>query len=296
MTQSGHRIPHLETLNGILPGIQYSVFNLRLGVVRRVGWGAVMRRCLRSRSIVTVFFILAALATVAMLAPFNASAQQSGNVEICESTNPPNARISACTAIIETQGQTVDQLAFAYGNRGTAYREIGDMQSAIKDYDESIRLSPKNPASFMVRGNFDRANRDFDRAIADYTQALELEPNFYKAYIGRGNVYGDKAEYDGAIADYSEAIRLNPADALTYGNRGAAYAAKGQCDLAIRDYDQAIRLNPQFATAFYGRGYCYSIKGDYDRAIVEYDQELKLNPNDANAIKGRAYAVAKRGH
>ena len=57
---------------------------------------------------------------------------------------------------------------------------------------------------------------DLDGAIADFNQAIRLDPNYALAYRNRGNAKRKKGDVDGAIADYNRAIKLGPqsADAI----------------------------------------------------------------------------------
>ena len=96
---------------------------------------------------------------------------------------------------------------------------------------------------------------EFDRAIQDYDQAIRLNPRDADAFDGRGGAYNSKGEYDRAIQDFDQAIRLEPNAAHAFYNRGSAYYMKIEYDRAIRDYDQSIRLNPGDATTFLFRGF-----------------------------------------
>ena len=51
---------------------------------------------------------------------------------------------------------------------------------------------------------------DLDKAIADCAEAIRLNPRMAEAYNRRGSVYEKKGDLDKAIADYTEAIRLDP--------------------------------------------------------------------------------------
>ena len=61
---------------------------------------------------------------------------------------------------------------------GATLRREGDLDKAIADYTEAIRLRPegscqatcRGPASTTARG------RNFDKAIADWTEAIRLDP------------------------------------------------------------------------------------------------------------------------
>jgi tetratricopeptide (TPR) repeat protein len=83
---------------------------------------------------------------------------------------------------------------------------------------------------------------DYDRAIADYNEAIRLDPKDVNAYIYRGFAYGAKGDHYRAVTDYSEAIRLGP-NTSAYNNRGNLYRSKGDCDRAIADLTEAIRLD-----------------------------------------------------
>jgi tetratricopeptide (TPR) repeat protein len=60
------------------------------------------------------------------------------------------------------------------------------------------------------RGNRYRNNGEYDRAIQDYDEAIRLALQFEEAFNNRGVTYGEKGEYDRAIRDYDQAIRLDP--------------------------------------------------------------------------------------
>ena len=118
-------------------------------------------------------------------------------------------------------GHPKPKLALVYYNRGGAYRNLGQSQRAIQDYDEAIRLNPE----------------------------------FIEAYYSRGSIYDNLGQPHRAIQDYDEAIRLDPNLALAYSNRGLAYHNLGQPRRAIQDYDEALRLDPQDATFYNNPGH-----------------------------------------
>jgi len=77
---------------------------------------------------------------------------------------------------------------------------------------------------------------DLDKAIADYTQAIRLDPDLAEVYGVRGLAYSQKGDFDKAIADCNQAIRLGPDFAEAYTNRGVAYDNKGDLDKAFADW------------------------------------------------------------
>jgi tetratricopeptide (TPR) repeat protein len=83
---------------------------------------------------------------------------------------------------------------------------------------------------------------DRQGAIQDYNEAIRLNPKDAFAYTNRGNARADLGDRQGAIQDYNEAIRLNPQFAFAYTNRGSARSALGDKQGAIADYQKAADL------------------------------------------------------
>jgi uncharacterized caspase-like protein len=88
---------------------------------------------------------------------------------------------------------------------------------------------------------------DLDRAIADLNEAIRLDPKSVAAFNHRGMAYNDKGDFDRAIVDYSEVTRLNPRWAGAFNNRGFTYKNKNDFDRAIADYNEAIKLDAKYA-------------------------------------------------
>lgn len=183
--------------------------------------------------------------------------------------------------------------AEAWFNRGKVYRAKGDLDHAVADYDEAIRLEP-SALRLNNRGLAYSDKGDFDRAIADYTEALRLDAKYDPAFYNRGLAYSDKGDFTRAIADYTEAIRLDSKYAPAYSNRGDAYRAKGELDNALSDHNEAIRLEAN-ASRYYNRGLTYLAKGDFDSAIADYTNTIRLDSKNAMAYANRGDAYRAKG-
>ena len=89
--------------------------------------------------------------------------------------------------------------------------------------------------NYNNRGYAYRGKGDMDRAIADYTEAIRLDPKYAIAYYNRGEPTATKATRTVPLPTITEAIRLDPKYAIAYNNRGVAYRDKGDTDRAIAD-------------------------------------------------------------
>jgi lipoprotein NlpI len=214
---------------------------------------------------------LAGLPTVAAADDADTCAKQSGDVAI-----------AACSRAIASGKLTGAVLAAMYVSRGVEYKNQRGLDLALADFDQAVRLDPKNPDVYALRGMAWEAKGDFERALADFDQAIGLDPKNAEAYAVRGVAWAAKGDLDRAIADYDQTIRLDPKDTRAYAVRGVAWAAKGDLDRAIADYDQAIRLDQKNDAVYDNRGIAWAAKGDPDRAIADYDQAIRLAPKNAS--------------
>jgi len=108
-------------------------------------------------------------ATLSLTSPLAGSAQGDPAWQICVSAiTAPYVRVSACSAVIEAKSETGRRLAAAYCNRGHGLTEKRELDSALADLNEAIRLDPAYACAYPNRGRVHALKRDLDRAMADY--------------------------------------------------------------------------------------------------------------------------------
>jgi tetratricopeptide (TPR) repeat protein len=204
-----------------------------------------------------------------------------GDVEDCLQ-EAPASKIAGCTRVIERGGDAGLRLAAAYHQRGIAHHAQGDLDLAIVDYSEVLRLERRHYRALNNRGWAYNEKHDYDRAFADLNKAIRLQPKRALAYNNRGNTHLGKRDLDRAIADYDQAIRLDPTFAMAYSNRSATRRRKGELDKALADSNEAIRLNPALARAYMNRAEAYWAKKEGQKALPDYRKVLELPAVAAN--------------
>jgi lipoprotein NlpI len=187
--------------------------------------------------------IVFSIATFFVMADSAIAARQH-ELDDCAGSDPDRS-IAVYTRIPQGRGEPAKNDAIACNNRGLAYRGRGELDRAIGDFNEAIRIDPKFALAYNNRGLAYRDKGELDRAIADHTEAIRLDPRFAVAFNSRGFTYDSKGERDRAIADYTEAIRLDPKFAVAFRNLGRAYLYAGALPKALADLSQSSELDPK---------------------------------------------------
>lgn len=182
-----------------------------------------------------------------------------------------------------------------YAERGRSNAQLGDYESAIKDFNKPIKPDPNNANYYANRALSNAKLENHEKAIKDYDKAIELEPTSAQLYSNRGSSKHHLKDYVNAIKDYDKAIELNPNDAVYYYNRGNSYARLGLHKDAIKDYDKAIQLNPYSPDTYGKRGNSYATLGLHKDAIKDFNKAIELK-SDEDFYYMRGLSKVARGN
>lgn len=169
----------------------------------------------------------------------------------------------------------------------------GELKSAMKKYDDAIRLAPDFTDAYIQRGNLKDLVRDFEGAIKDYNNAIRLGADHAFVYLKRAGTKSDFGDHKGAIKDYNKAIQLKPENAIRatiYINRGNTKTVLTDYKGAIEDYNTAIGLKPEdliLAVAFNNRATAKNYLGDHNGAIE--DCNIVIGLTQKNTILAGVY-------
>jgi tetratricopeptide (TPR) repeat protein len=170
--------------------------------------------------------------------------------------------------------------------RARAYVKKGDMDKAVTDYKEVIRLDPK-PAPVYKKQGPPQESEERAKAVDRLEEAmLKSKPLALTRYT-RGVDLQKEGKYDEAIVQYDQAIQVYPRYPEVHYNRGLAYRHKSDLERSIVDYTQAIELDPSFIGAYANRGYAFYKMGDLESALADFDKVLELDPQNVDAQKSQ---------
>ncbi len=201
----------------------------------------------------------------------------------------------------DTTIRIAPDFADAYINRGEVRQKLGDFGGAIEDYDIAIRLGDDYAYVYFRRGTAKANLGDKKGAIKNYDKAIRLDSAYTDALLKRAEAKYSLKDYRGAIKDYDAVIRSKPGDtvlALIYVKRGSAMSELGDNERAIEDCNMTIGLKPVdilLAAAYNLRGGAKSAQGDNENSIIDYDKAIQLEPDYAEFYYNRGVANAELG-
>jgi tetratricopeptide (TPR) repeat protein len=88
-------------------------------------------------------------------------------------TNDPADVVGACSTLL-TEEKTAEP--WMYFNRGLAYKMLGQLERAYRDYSKAIELNPSFAPAYTNRGNLRLLLNDVAGAMADFRTALKFDP------------------------------------------------------------------------------------------------------------------------
>lgn len=185
---------------------------------------------------------------------------------------------------------------FAQGhlNRALARYEVGDLDGAVADLDESIRLAPGYALAWSHRGVLRHMRGEHEAALHDLDRAIVLSPSA-DIFANRGAVRLVMGNPEGALTDLDRAIALNPSDLLAWANRGRARVELGQHRAALEDLNAVLSVAPGLVPAHVSRARALLGLGEPGYALADADTVLDLEPDQPEALRLRGEALLDLG-
>jgi tetratricopeptide (TPR) repeat protein len=109
--------------------------------------------------------------------------------------------VELCSRAVNA-GLAAKHRAIAHNNRGLGHQRLGNLDAALADFNQAIKLDPNYVYPYDNRGEIYRQRGQFDRAVADYNTAIRMDPTFLSAYLDRAAAYEAMGNVRSALADY----------------------------------------------------------------------------------------------
>jgi tetratricopeptide (TPR) repeat protein len=165
-------------------------------------------------------------------------------------------------------------------------------EQAVEHFTKVLEKKPNDAGAYQKRAYARQLQGDYDAALKDLNDTIRLSYFDMAGWNGRGVLYLAKRDYELALRDLSLAIRFNPNAAAGYCNRGQAWTALKEYKKALIDLDQAIFLEPTLSFAYSNRGLALFLDKEYDGALRDFETARKRDPKNSQAFLHHARMLA----
>ena len=187
--------------------------------------------------------------------------------------------------------------------RGIQRSDLGLLEDALTDFDESLRLNPRKNKkkkkqsyeylyySQLAKGAVLAKQEEYEKAIAQYTLAIQtanemkaydsaVQTSVPNIYIERGYANFSLEKYDEAKADYNWVLENDP------DQECSIYPLLADIGLTLDDnaglvpiYDGLIKCNPDNELQYYSRGFYKTEAGDHAGAVEDFGIVVEKTKN-----------------
>jgi tetratricopeptide (TPR) repeat protein len=170
------------------------------------------------------------------------------------------------------------------------YGESLDILNSILKKDDS------NTQAWLMRGYIFKENGDTNQAVSDFQSALEANPEFYDANMQLGMIF-QLRNNPICVGYFTNALMARPASEEAYYGRGLWYQEKGQFNQAIQDYSAILKINPKNKTAHFNLGYIHLVYLKvYPEAVKHFTRAIESDTTYAEAYFNRAMSYERLGN
>ena len=187
-------------------------------------------------------------------------------------------------SIARIQQQFLDDLSHA--RAAYVLETSGDENAAIKEYQEALRMNPRNEHAHQRLGFLlYSAKGNLKDGLAHTTEALRLNPNDGCAHFDLGIALGHQGEVEKAVQHLSKALELMPDGFDRRYNPVDMQIALGEALVLDREpgraatmLSKAVALDPKSARAHYLLALALAAQGLTEEPVQHYATARSLQP------------------
>jgi tetratricopeptide (TPR) repeat protein len=160
-------------------------------------------------------------------------------------------------------------------------------REAVAALDAYLGANPRDARALVLRGDAKADLGENESALRDYNTAIGISPEYQYAYVTRCETRLQLDDLSGALADCDNAVRLDATDALAYEDRADVQFQREAYQLALTDYDKAVELGRNSAYVFAARCDAERLVGKRDRAKTDCEKALAIDPKSRRGLWAR---------
>ncbi len=168
-----------------------------------------------------------------------------------------------------------------------------------KGASEQLRLLRKwLPHSYIVYtalGAMSRGLGDIDQAVAQYKEAIRIKPTCIEAHYFLAWAYHKQDRIDESIEYYYKTLQLHPTNVSAYNNLAEILFRQGKIDQGIEVYRKGLLFVPNSSILHCNLGVLLDRQGNRNEAIKELNTAIRIDPNSPK-IRRVMEVILKKGN
>lgn len=173
----------------------------------------------------------------------------------------------------------------AYNSRARLFFDLAKGRDtlllALADYNKAISYDSTDGEFLVNRGATYARLGDVEKAIENFNQGLKLKPDHAVGYLNRSIMYNATGKIDLAHEDITSYLKLNPYNADLWYEKGRALRLLERPKEAIQAYDEAIKLKSNNKGLFhYERSRTYAGLNMMNEAKTDLQTAIQLGYNN----------------
>lgn len=178
---------------------------------------------------------------------------------------------------------------------GDCHYEAGEVEAAIAEYRNALRLDPRNVNVLNSLGVCFGVRGVYDKALTAFSAVAKIDPEETLALYNAGLIHLLRDDKQTALKLWLKAAPRNPEIFELNIQIGRCLLETGQPEKAHDYTRRAANLRPESAQAQRLLGDIFLAQRLTDQAIAPYKAALRINPNNAGALSGLARCYELRG-
>ena len=171
-----------------------------------------------------------------------------------------------------------------------------DIDELFSYLTKSVEVEPSSPYPLINRAYFYEQITEIQNAILDYNDALKLakeDSTIVSIYINRGGLLNKIQKNELAYEDLSKAYQMDSNNIGLLNNYALCLEDLGKKQEAKKTLLRMIEIDSLFVPAWMNLGFQASLRSEFDDALKYLNKADELEPNQPYTLNNRGYVKMK---
>jgi tetratricopeptide (TPR) repeat protein len=171
----------------------------------------------------------------------------------------------------------------AYQERGMCLLDTGKTDDAIKEFESAITISPNNPVRYEIIAEILYKAEKYEQAELYLMRAISLELAYPELFAQLGKTLFAQKKPEKAAQFFEKALKRDPKNTSFLNSLGICYKELGKVDAALERYNLALKINPSDVKVLFNKALCLTHQNEFDRAQKAYELILRIDSSYTKA-------------